>query len=209
MIKSFFLTFISLLTSFSLNRLDVHQPRTAFKPSYNRSVSISQSFKSHHNQLNIVSICIRNPHRILEPLQFNLYEATPSSQPVRSFNFSSGNIDNQDCTRFQFEPISHSQNKFYFAEIKRLKPNSKKPSSLYVEAYVDNDYLEGTAYRDNQPLNKDLHFKTFYRQPFFQALIQAVHNFSYRIIQDPIFFIFYFFLLGFIVKQFINSKNHD
>ncbi len=209
MIKSFLVAIVSFLTSLSLNRIDVHQPRTNFKLNYGQATTISQSFISHYNSLDIVSICVRNPRRILEPLQFNLYEATTSSQPVRTLLFSSGNINNQDCTRFQFQPISNSRNKFYVAEIKRLKPNPKKPTSLYVETYDDDDYQEGTAYRDQQLVRKDLHFKTFYRQPLFQALTQAAHNFFNRITQDPVFFIFYLFLLGFIVKQLINSKNHD
>lgn len=208
MIKAFLAAFLSLFT-LGMNRLDVHQPRTSSKIVYDQSSSISQSFISHANNLNIVSICIRNRHRVLEPLQFNLYEATTSSPPVRTLKFSSGNIDNQDCTRFQFELISNSKGKQYLASIVRLNASQKKRSPIYIEAYHDEDYLEGTAFKDDVPLNQDLHFKTFYRQPLNQAIKGAAINFIQRIFADPLFFLFYSLLLTLIIRHFHKINKND
>ncbi len=169
--KKIFLIFISALFLGGCNRLDNHQPLTSSVEKIPEGNSISQSFTSSRDNLNIVSICIRNPERGLIPLQFSLSE---NDREVRHIDFSSGNIDNEDCTKFQFSPILDSANHLYVARISSFPPDKDKltPTVLTIEKYGDT-----------------LHYKTFYYQSLKEAVAESFSQFPPRIIADLGFFI--------------------
>ena len=190
---------VLILSSFLIsgcNRLESHQPLGETKLFYKGVDSISESFQAANNNLNIVSICIRNPDRLLTPFTFTLHEATLSATPIRTVSFTGGNIDNQDCTRFQFEPVTDSKGKSYVASLTPTQPNLVFPrGNIYVEAHAGNDYLQGESYLDFSPSPHDLHFKTNYYQPLKAVLRESLTQFIARVWQDPIFFLFYLVLL--------------
>lgn len=189
------------------NRLDSHQPRTNIRQPFDEAERIAQSFVSSDDNLNIVAICIRNNARILSPLVFNLYEATSSSTVIRSISINAGNIDNLDCTKFQFAPIPDSQGNTYVAEIYAPESDIYR-NGVYVEAYTTNDYLQGTAFQDNIPLEMDLHFKTFFKQDFGVVISSESKKLLMRIFQDKGFFVIYIALLYAIVRKYLSLPKN-
>ena len=188
------------------NRLDAHQPLTSSRLSYAKVDSIGQTFKSDYDNLNIVSICIRNQSRVLTPFEFSLYEATSSSKPIRTLSFSGGNIDNQDCTRFQFDPVDDSKGKVYLATIS-AKPvgEGREYYSVYIEAHQGGDYREGQAYLGTTPTDQDLHFKTFYRQDLQTVMSESSSQLGGRLISDPLFMIPYLIIIIYVIRRLIKK----
>ncbi|MFZ2200164.1 MAG: hypothetical protein WAV40_05275 [Microgenomates group bacterium] len=194
-----------------MNRVDAHQPLSSHFIYFAKVDSISQSFVSHRPNLNIVSICLRNPSRLLTPLKFELLDS--SSQVIRSINFAGGNIDSFDCTKFQFEPVTDSSGKSYIARIKTDLAQDLGPkeiesakSGLYVESHPGGDYLGGNAYMDNVETMYDLHFKTMYRQELSAVFKESYQGFFIRLTKDPLFFLGFILILGLVIKKFRKAK---
>ena len=169
-----------------MNRLDQHQPLTSVITRFYEGDTIAQTFVSNRDNLNTVSICIRNPDRALTPMTFKLSEGDTT---VRTIEFSGGNIDNEDCTKFKFEKITDSQNKTYVATISSPSVDKKvrSPATFSVEMH------EGV-----------MHFKTFYYQEVSQVIIESTTQFFTRLGQDPFFILvwgaFVVYLLSRIFK---------
>lgn len=194
-----------------MNRLDNHQPLSTHNIYFAKIDSISQTFISHRANLNIVSICLRNPNRLLIPLRFELYD--DDGGVVRSLDFTGGNIDNFDCTKFQFDPISSSKDKKYTAQIHSvidplLDPQEKAAvqSGIYVESHGGGDYIGGNAYINGADSGYDLHFKTFYRQDIQTVFKESYMSFSYRVMQDRAFIIAFLIILSFIFFKHHRAK---
>jgi hypothetical protein len=171
------------------NRLDQHQPLTSQIIKFSEGESISEKIKATRNNLNTVSICIRNPQRELIPLTFTLTESTTQ---LRTLTFSSGNIENEDCTKFKFDPITDSQGKVYTTTIKSLPPSKDKliPTVLTVEKHED-----------------ITHYKTFYYQSTSEVIRESLTQFYYRLFLDPWFMIFWAGLAIFIIVKIVRSKS--
>lgn len=174
-----------------MHRLDVHQPLTTTLLHFGQGSRISQTFYSHRDNLDIVSICLRNPDRYQIPLQFVLSE---NNQVVRNLDFNSANIDFQDCTKFQFPKVEDSANKTYQVEI--ISPQSTDP--LQIRPLI----------LDVEAHNGDLHFKTFYYQSIQDTLVESLTQIPPRILADWGFFVFWTVIVGLIVARLLkrNSK---
>ncbi len=196
------------------NRLDNHQPLSVKDLSYAFANTISQTFISHKNGLNRVDICIRNRDRVLLPLRFLLYERGVKT-PLRTIDFSGGNIDNQDCTRFQFTPIANSANKEYRAAIEVLPPPPDtlpedfvhQKESLSIEVNGGGDYPQGEAYLDGTITEYDLHFKSFYEQSVGDAVHESIAQLGVRLTKDPVFIVLYIVLLGTVMWMLIKNRH--
>lgn len=193
------------------NRLDNHQPLTSHKLYFSKTDEISQSFLSHADSLNIISICLRNPDRTLIPLQFVLEDEAGTA--LRRLDFTGGNIDNTDCTKFQFEPVADSQDKRYSAHIvvkidPGLEPRVQAGlrSGLYAEAHGGGDYVDGTASENGLDSGYDLHFKTSYRQAWRDVVSESVAQFGRRLTQDPAFLLPYLLLLIWTLTRLWRAK---
>lgn len=189
------------------NRLDNHQPLSSARLSFVKSNEISQTFVSHYGSLNMVHICLRNPGRSEIPLVFELKDK--AGVVVRSLNLTGGNIDNDDCTRFQFAPIIDSQNQSYSALIKtnidpKIDPADETLLRLNVgiEAHGSGDYKEGEASVDGVETPYDLHFKTFYQQDLKDVVNESIHNLLTRLTKDPFFFLVFTLLIISIVWKY-------
>lgn len=194
-----------------MNRLDNHQPLSSHPIYFAKVDTISQTFVSHRPSLNIVSICMRNPSRLMTPLRFELID--DNAEVVRSLDFSGGNIDNFDCTKFQFEPIKDSLDRSYIAQISATldpsldsKEKEAAKSGLYVESHGGGDYLGGSAYVDGKDTGFDLHFKTLYRQEYDEVFKESYLGFGSRIIKDPIFFVVFLTILAFVIIKIRKAK---
>ena len=179
--KKLFLVFLASIFLSGCNRLDFHQPLTTTSPPLTAGTTVSQTFRANHNNLNIVSICLRNHERIDMPLRFSLSEA---GHEVRFIDFSSHNIDNTDCTRFQFAPLTDSGGRTFTASIIALP--TQTPALIPLVVGVEK---HGT----------DLHFKTHYYQSPIDAVKESWSQFVYRLTQDLAFLIPYLLLLGGII----------
>ncbi len=208
--KKIIFVVLSALLLGGCNRIDNHQPLSSHKLFYQKTYSIGQVFIANRNNLNMVNICIRNPSRILLPLEFTLNDGI--GQSVRKIKLDAGNIDNVDCTRMQFEPIEDSKGKKYTASITVLKdvdPDSKlvelsKPS-LFIEAHGGGDYLGGNAVVDGLESAYDLHFKTYYKQDLRSVIEESISTFGTRITQDLFFDIIFVLLVLWIIKKYRQS----
>ena len=182
------------------NRLDNHQPLSGHPFPFTTANVISQSFVAHEDNLNMVNICLRNPARTLIPLKFILTDE--GGEVLHTLNFSGGNIDNDDCTRFQFAPISHSAGKKYLASIATNFVSGTDPETerllrleLYIEGHDGGDYWEGTASVDGVATAYDLHFKTFYQQDLSSVIRSSWHGLVRRLPADPGFMLIYLLLI--------------
>lgn len=209
--KKLFLVALAALALGGCNRIDSHQPLTSHKFYFYRLFDLTQTFLSHRPNLNIVSICLRNPDRTLIPLQFMLKGEEGTT--VRTLDFTGGNIDNADCTKFQFEPVKDSEGKKYSAHIvvkldPTLEPRTAQGyrSGLYAEAHGGGDYLDGAALVDGVGTEYDLHFKTHYRQDMGEIVLESLTQLLTRLTADPLFMLTYLVLLGWIVVKLCRSK---
>lgn len=190
-----------------MHRLDVHQPRTSTQIPLVPGDVVTQTFFSRYPNLDIVSLCLRNPDRILQPLTFTLRSA--DGTVLRTLPISSGNIDNQDCTKFQFAPLTDSANQTFQATVlvatgsSVITPNLRPVS---VEAYTGTDYLQGTASHNLQDTGLDLHFKTFYSQSMAAVIQESLAQIPPRFMADPVFTLFYFGLLGWLLMKIIRRR---
>lgn len=165
------------------NRLDQHQPLTTEIERVDLGSSLEETFLSRRSNLNIVSICIRNPDRLLVPIKFELWEKG-IAQPVRTLDFSSGNIDATDCTRLQFEPLPTSENQTYTAKLQigLLSLPPRTPQFLTIEKHAGH-----------------LHYKTFYKQDLSSIIHESLFALPGRLKADWIFLAFWGATCGFIM----------
>lgn len=205
--KKIILILFSAILLGGCNRQDAHQPLGGNKIFFSKAEVISQSFISSAPNLNITSICLRNVDRVLSPFEFSLHESTSSSEAIRSIDFSGGNIDNQDCTRFQFEPVIDSEGKLYVAQIKPKLSLLEDPRiNIYLEANPGQDYLDGQAYVDNVETPYDLHFKTYYQQDLKTVVSESLSNFLIRFTKDPIFTLVWSALIIVVIWVYRKAK---
>lgn len=200
---------IFIIIAFSIflsgcNRLDAHQPLSDYKLPITPSTPISQTFIPSKNNLNIVSICLRNPERIQSPMIFNLYDAD-SVEPIRTIEFSASNIDSLDCTRFQFEPVADSVGRTYRGELLSLDEGDP-PIGLYIEAYSVDDYTNGVSMVGDSIVPYDLHFKTHYTQQLDETVSDSSSNFIRRLFADIPFLTAYIIILLFTLT-YLFRKN--
>lgn len=208
--KLFFITLTAIFLS-GCNRLDNHQPLQSSKLTFTKSSRIGQTFVSHRDNLNMVYICVRNTGRSLIPLRFEL--KSDEGKVLRTLDFTGGNIDNDDCTRFQFEPVADSKNKIYKADIvaqldPKLEPTEVAllRNGVYVESHGGGDYKDGVAMVDGQPTELDLHFKTLYSQPLRDVIKEAWQGLLVRLTMDPIFIFIYLSLMIFLIAKLRSAK---
>lgn len=203
-----FLAILAGIVTIGINRTDVHQPLSDTRLYLDKYSAVSQTFTSTHNNMNIVSICIRNPNREMTPFEFAVYEGTSSAAAVRTLAFTGGNIDNQDCTRFQFEPIADSAGKSYVAEVRATRPREEYPRvGIYVESYAGEDSVDGAAYQDTKMIAADLHMKTAYRERLTVTVTKSITEFFTRAGQDLLFFILYGALFIYILIRIFRLKK--
>lgn len=209
--KKILLIVISAIFLSGCNRLDNHQPLQSSKLTFTKSDRIGQTFVSHRDNLNMVYMCVRNTGRSLIPLRFEL--KSDGGQVLRTLDFTGGNIDNDDCTRFQFEPLADSKNKVYEADIVTNLDPTLEPAEVtllrngvYIESHGGGDYKDGVAVVDGVPTQLDLHFKTLYSQPLNDVIKEAWQGLLARLTMDPTFLLIYLALLIFLMLKLKRAK---
>lgn len=210
--KKIFLVVLSALVLGGCNRLDNHQPLTSHKLYFYKTNDVAQTFKSHRANLNTIFICLRNPDRTQIPLAFTLVDDAGSI--VRTLDFTGGNIDNFDCTKFKFEPLTDSADREYTAHIivkldPKLEPRAADGyrSGVYVETHAGGDYKEGTAFVDGVATDKDLHFKTVFYQDLRSVVSESLSQLVSRLTTgDPLFMLLYLGVMCWIVLKLWRTK---
>ena len=164
-----------------MNRLDQHQPLTTTITRFYEGDTISQVFYSNRNDLNTASICARNPDRALTPMTFKLMDGVTI---VRTLEFSGGNIDNEDCTKFKFDKIADSKHKTYTATISSPPVDKKlrSPAAFGIEMH------DGI-----------MHYKAFYYQGLSEVVSESLAQIPPRLVSDPIFSILWGSLITFVI----------
>jgi hypothetical protein len=187
--KKIILVIMSAFFLSGCNRMDQHQPLTSTVAKFSEGETITQSIYSSRPNLNTVSICLRNVKRELIPMTFTLSQG---GSIVRTMEFSSGNIDEEDCTKFKFAPIADSQDQTYLTTITSPTALADKlvPTVLQVELH------DGVW-----------HYKTFYYQSMSEVVRESVTQFADRLFSDPWFMLFWIGLIGFVTLKIIRSKS--
>lgn len=191
-----------------MHRLDAHQPRTSSTLTLLPGDTITQTFLSNYNNLDIVSICLRNQDRLLQPLTFTL--SNQQGEILRTIPISTGNIDNQDCTKFQFDPITNSADNTFSATITVATGSSvAAPGTqpITVEAYTGTDYPQGIALKNMVDTNLDLHFKTFYSQAYSSVIAESLAQILPRFGRDWVFSIFWTLAVGYLIFRLIKRPR--
>ncbi len=173
------------------NRLDQHQPLTTEVSRVKPGDTIEETFLARRDYLNIVSICIRNPDRILLPVTFELWEKGQAA-PLRTIDFSSGNIDNVDCTRLQFEPIPNSAQTTYTARLKVGATTALTNAPQFLTIEKDAGHL---------------HYKTFYRQDIEEVIHESLTQLPPRLLADWGFLIVWVGLVGSLIWRLLGQKQ--
>jgi hypothetical protein len=193
------------------NRLDIHQPLTSHKLYFYKTNDLAQTFLSRRANLNTVYICLRNPDRTQIPLQFSLVD--DQGVVVRQLDFTGGNIDNLDCTKFKFEPVVDSLNRHYTAHITvkldpKLEPRAADGyrSGLHAEAHAGGDYQDGVALIDGVASEYDLHFKVYFFQDWRSVINESLAQLGRRLTADPLFMLIYLLGLGWMVTKLWRLK---
>lgn len=187
-----------------MNRQDVHQPATDTHLLLDGAKSVSQTFVSARDNLNIVSVCVRNPARLLSPLRFDLFVAS-KTDPIRTINFSGGNVSEDDCTKLQFAPVEDSGGKSYTFTLSSPSFAAPVPAnSMYLEVASDDNYSYGTAAIDGTPLHQDAHFMTYYRQDLGAVVEESLAQFVARLPLDLSFLIPYTILLFTVIYKLLR-----
>ncbi len=187
--KKIILVVIASFLLSGCNRQDQHQPFTNSALVLTSGGFVSQSITARANNLNIVSICLRNPNHVTMPLTFKLIE---NDQVIRTLDFSSANIDKDDCTKLKFVPVDNSENRTYIAKIESLTTES------------DSTILPSIVVEKNDSV---LHYKTFYYQSTREVIIESITQFYNRLPLDPWFLIFWLGLIIFTVFKITRRKS--
>lgn len=181
-----------IITSFVLsgcNRLDQHQPFTDGTLILPPGDVVSQTITASRNNLNTVSICLRNPNHVEIPLTFTLIE---NNQAIRTLDFNSANIDKDDCTKLKFLPVDNSQGHSYIARIESAKRETE--SAISPPILVEKN-------------GSTLHYKTFYYQSMNEVVNESVIQFYNRVFLDPWFMIVWVGLIIFTIFKIVRSKS--
>lgn len=126
---------------------------------------------------------------------FHLRADPDSVVDLRTITLSGQDVANDRPTSFIFDPIPDSQGKPYYFFIE--SPDSVPGNAITLYAQEADTYLNGSAYRNGQPVPGDLVF-TVYTQEIY-TFSDLVGDFWTRLTQDKAFLFSYVAILLMIV----------
>jgi hypothetical protein len=158
------------------------------------STTGGQTFTSKQSNLSAIEINMatyarRNTHEVI----FHLRSSPNSTVDIVTIRVNAAKIADNKFHRFSFSPISDSENKPYYFFIE--SPNSAPGNAITIWYCTEDVYNAGSAYKNHEPMEGDLSFRTYYESDIPNVVLSFLH----RMQQDLLFFIFYFLLLGTIV----------
>jgi hypothetical protein len=130
---------------------------------------------------------------------FHLQESPRASTDIISVTISGPEIQNDRPTSITFPPLSNSQNQSYYFYIE--SPQAVTGDAITVYANEHDQYPEGTAYRNGQPVAGDLIFSAYSQEKYTFAGVWG--DFMSRVQEDIPFFTCYGVLLLFVTTSLV------
>jgi len=125
------------------------------------------------------------------PVIFHLQENPQANTSIISVTIPGPEIQNERPTSITFSPLSNSRDQSYYFYIE--SPQAAPGNAITVYANEHDQYPDGTAYRNGQPVAGDLVFTAYGQETYTFAGVWR--DFASRVQQDIPFFICYGFLV--------------
>lgn len=175
-------------------RVDILQTRGDNLYRLSGDKTIGQTFLANKDNLNIIILDLKNAAlRNQQPIYFHLEEAK-TARSLKEIEISGLNVGDPSSVRFQFDPILDSAGKKYHFYLD--SPTSTKEDAIEVYYFPQNLYSEGEMMVNNQKLEGELRFTSYYYPGSKTTVIrEMIKDFSMRLLADKSFVIVYLFLL--------------
>lgn len=183
-----------------------------------------QTFISNKNNLSGIRIFIFNP-KLGGKEEYKIKIISGKSQTIREEKVTESNLGWGQLFRYDFDPVSNSKNKTYKIEVEyagsaninkddliklnidlkngkigesvnpetRNKLQKNYPGIAY--SYTD-EYKNGSAYLNNEKLNGDFVFQTYYSVKPAEFLSDTISGLRLKFAGDPYFILFYFLVIA-------------
>lgn len=125
------------------------------------------------------------------PVIFHIQGNPQASADIISVTIPGPEIQNERLTSITFPPLSNSQGQSYYFYIE--SPEAVRGDAITVYANEHDQYPDGTAYRNGQPVAGDLVFTAYSQETY--SFAGVWRDLASRVQQDIPFFICYGFLI--------------
>jgi hypothetical protein len=147
-----------------LSRTDVEQSRRDLAVGkLAGNAAFGQSFVSTHAYLSGIDVMLAAYARVnTRDVVFHLRSDASSREDLVRMTFNAAGVADNRFRRFDFEPLADSKGRSYFFFF--TSPDSTPENSITMWKATEDVYAGGTAFKDGQPVDGDLVFKTYYRE---------------------------------------------
>jgi hypothetical protein len=138
---------------------------------------------------------------------FHLKSSPEAGTDIVSITLPGPEIQNECPTSIEFPPLTDSQGKSFFFYIE--SPEGTPGDAITVYANAQDQYADGSAYRNGQAVSGDLAFTAYSCETF--TLSGMLHDFLLRAARDVSFFLCYGILIlgvgtGFFVSIYRSGR---
>lgn len=186
---------ILFLSAFGVRkRVDILQTRGDYLYRLYGDKEVGQTFVVNKDNLNIIILDLKNAAlKNQQPIYFHLEEAK-TARSLKEIEISGLNVGDPSSVRFQFDPILNSAGKKYRFYL--YSPTSTEEDAIEVYYSSQDLYSEGEMMVDNQKLEGELRFTSYYYPGSKTTVIrEMIKDFSMRLLADKSFVIAYLALL--------------
>lgn len=205
--------FAGILLLLSFERLDVFQEHFGGKEALldlKDGQYVGQTFKAKHNNLSMIQFLetvdskFKNKDRLVFHLKENYAEENKEkAKDLVRLELSGANVGTHRKLQLKFPPILSSANKKYYFYLENLGdpefPDFPNDSVIGIGYAKEDHYKEGQLIYNDELLEGDLAFRTFYQVPPHKIIFDITRDFLARFWQDKGFFVFYFFVIAILV----------
>jgi len=150
--------------------------------------SFGQSFVSVRNNLYLIDLSTATYSRVNSaPVIFSLKNNPQDIATIFSIELTGSEIQNDRPTSIVFPPIPDSAGKSFYFSIE--SPEATPGNAITVYANEKNQYVDGSAYQNNQMVSGDLVFTAYSHETF--TCLGVLRDIESRVANDVPFFIFF------------------
>jgi len=154
---------------------------------------VGQSFVATENNLNRVDIKLATYAREnTGDIIFGIREATSAQQDIANVTVRAESIMDNAYHSFTFDPVLESKGKSYFFYI--YSPESTPGNAITIWYNAGDVYSNGTAQINDNPIEGDLSFRTYYTH----TLLDFTASFFKKFMRDSLFSLTYIIFIGVI-----------
>lgn len=205
--------FAGILLLLSLERLDVFQEHFGGEEALldlKDGQYIGQTFKARHNNLSMIQFLetvdskFKNKDKLVFYLRaYSDEKKMGEDKELVKLEFSGANVGTHRKLQLKFPPISNSQNKNYYFYLENLGDpeflDFANDSVIKIGYSKEDHYEDGEFIYNDEWLEGDLAFRTFYQVPPHKIIFDIGRDFFARFWQDKTFLSFYFLVIGALI----------